>query len=330
MSLSHRSFKIIICIWAVVCTAQFLESSELFTYGTNFERDPFEYASPSASAVPLENSLETRSLALYQMRPEDAKNMLSAFFPETTLIASPAEKKLVARGTKEDLNQIQKMIAQVDKEKPQVEIYAEMIEITESGLQELGILWKSLEQGFQIQENQNVIKQMVQKIGFLEQTGQAKVIARPRVSTIEGQEALIKIGDRIPYTIPITQANGQIHYSLEYIDAGIQLKVFTQTHPSGQIFVKLSPIVSSIKMWKSTPGGDFPVLSTREVQTQLQMQSGQTLLIGGLLSEEERQNLSKLPLLGDLPVLGSLFQSKISEKTKTDIIFLMTPKILNK
>jgi len=328
--MSLKAFKIIISLWALICMSQFLESSEIFTYGTNPDRDPFQYASPSSPSSPTESNIETRSITLYQMRPEDAKNILSVFFPETALIASPAEKKLIVRGHTEDLKQIQKMIAQVDKEKPQVEIYAEMIEITESGLKELGILWKSLEQGFQIQENQNVIKQMVQKIAFLEQTGQAKVIARPRVSTIEGQEALIKIGDRIPYTIPITQANGQIHYSLEYLDAGIQLKVFTQVSASGQIFVKLSPVVSSIKMWKSTPGGEFPVLSTREVQTQLQIQSGQTLLIGGLLSEEERQNLSKLPLLGDLPVLGTLFQSKISETTKTDVVFLMTPKILNK
>jgi type II secretory pathway component GspD/PulD (secretin) len=326
--MSLKLFKLIICLWAVVCSAQFLESSEIFTYGTTTDRNPFQYA--SAAPTLLENNLETRAFTLYQMKPEDAKNMLSIFFPEITLIASPAEKKLIARGNREDLNQIQKMIAQVDKEKPQVEIYAEMIEITESGLKELGVLWKSLEQGFQIGENQMVIQQMVQKIAFLEQTGQAKVIARPRISTIEGQEALIKIGDRIPYTIPVTQANGQVHYSLEYLDAGIQLKVFTQMGTGGQIFIKLSPVVSSIKMWKSTPGGEFPVLSTREVQTQLQMQSGQTLLIGGLLSEEERQNMTQLPLLGDLPVLGALFQSKINETTKTDIIFLLTPKILNK
>jgi type II secretory pathway component GspD/PulD (secretin) len=326
--MSHKIFKMAVCLWVLVCSAQFLESSELFTYGTAPDRDPFQYAGTTETTS--ENNIETRTLTLYQMKPEDAKNMLALFFPETTLLASPAEKKLVARGTREDLNQIQKMISQVDKEKPQVEIYAEMVEISESGLKELGVLWKSLEQGFQIDQNQNVIQQMVQKIGFLEQTGQAKVIARPRISTIEGQEALIKIGDRIPYTIPVTQANGQVHYSLEYLDAGIQLKVFTQMGTGGQIFIKLSPVVSSIKMWKSTPGGEFPVLSTREVQTQLQMQSGQTLLIGGLLSEEERQNLSKLPVLGDLPLLGGLFQSKINETAKTDIVFLMTPKILNK
>jgi hypothetical protein len=81
-----------VCLWVLVCSAQFLESSELFTYGTAPDRDPFQYAGTTETTS--ENNIETRTLTLYQMKPEDAKNMLALFFPETTLLASPAEKKI--------------------------------------------------------------------------------------------------------------------------------------------------------------------------------------------------------------------------------------------
>jgi type II secretory pathway component GspD/PulD (secretin) len=97
---------------------------------------------------------------------------------------------------------------------------------------------------------------------------------------------------------------------------------------SNLISLKLAPEVSAIKQWKQTPSGDFPVISSRKVETELRVKNGESFVIGGLLNEDERENTSKVPVLGDIPLINGLFRSTTNEKSKSDVVFLVTARKL--
>jgi len=153
-------------------------------------------------------------------------------------------------------------------------------------------------------------------------------LANPKVTTILGKEAIVHIGDKIPYTVPVENTSGKTSWDINYIEAGVNLKITPQKAENGLISLTLIPEVSSIKQWKSTQAGDFPVLSSRQVSTMLRVKDGESFVIGGLLNEEERENIRKIPILGDIPVLNSLFKYSVSEKYHSDILFLVTAKKL--
>ena len=96
----------------------------------------------------------------------------------------------------------------------------------------------------------------------------------------------------------------------------------------GEITAFLQPEVSSVSEWRTTAAGDFPVITTRNAQATLRVKDGETIVVGGLISESERENVVKLPILGQLPIIGYLFQNKTVEKAQTEIVFLITPHII--
>lgn len=157
----------------------------------------------------------------------------------------------------------------------------------------------------------------------------SNLLQAPSLITLDNQEARILVGQEIPITTgqALSQNFDNAFRTVQRENVGIQLEVRPQVNSSGSIKLFLHQQVSSIAGPVSDDNSDL-ILNKREVETTLTVDDGQIAIIGGLLSDDERRTLEKLPLLGDIPVLGNLFRSKARQRTKTNLMVFIRPTIL--
>jgi pilus assembly protein CpaC len=165
---------------------------------------------------------------------------------------------------------------------------------------------------------------------LMENEGLARTLAEPRLVTQSGQEASFLAGGEFP--IPVPQGDGDI--TIEYKEFGVSL-VFTPVVLSdGRISLRVAPSVSDIMSVQTVPAGIVgasfvvPNLSTRKLETTVQLHEGQTLALAGLLQNKFRDHVKKIPGLGDLPILGPLFRSTNFVEEKTELMIAVTPRLV--
>ena len=160
--------------------------------------------------------------------------------------------------------------------------------------------------------------------------GSAKILSRPNVITLSGDKANIMVGGQIP--IPISNQNGQI--SIEWKDYGIKLDIAPEVNAEMLINSKIKAEVSSLD-WNSTHkielGSNLkiPPIKMNKAETAIALMSGQTMAIGGLLSSQTNSDVTKVPFLAELPILGKLFTSTAYTRGETELIILITPTIVD-
>ncbi|GMA99452.1 secretin N-terminal domain-containing protein [Pelosinus sp. IPA-1] len=158
------------------------------------------------------------------------------------------------------------------------------------------------------------------KINALVSNGNAKILASPKVTTINGKEARILIGDHIPVLTEKTE-NGKTTTTVEYVDAGIKLTYTPTITAEGTVTAKVRTevstptLVSDIKNYRIT---------TREAETTVCMNDGETMVIGGLIGSEESKTNNNVPFLSELPLIGTLFKSVHNSKAETEVIIFLT------
>ncbi|MCD2317170.1 type II secretion system secretin GspD [Sphingomonas sp. IC-11] len=157
----------------------------------------------------------------------------------------------------------------------------------------------------------------------------SNLLQAPSLITLDNQEARILVGQEIPITTgqALSQNFDNAFRTVQRENVGIQLEVRPQVNSSGSIKLFLHQQVSSIAGPVSDDNSDL-ILNKREVETTLTVDDGQIAIIGGLLSDDERRTLEKLPLLGDIPVIGNLFRSKARQRSKTNLMVFIRPTIL--
>jgi pilus assembly protein CpaC len=174
------------------------------------------------------------------------------------------------------------------------------------------------------------IKDFTAGLRFLESEGLARILAEPRLVTQSGQEASFLAGGEFP--IPVPQNDRSI--TIEFKEFGVGLRFTPVLMGDGRISLRVAPSVSEISSTSVIPAGiqgtNFivPNLATRRLETNVQLHDGQTLALAGLLQNNLRESVSKVPGLGDLPILGSLFRSKNYQQEKTDLLIAVTPRIV--
>lgn len=162
------------------------------------------------------------------------------------------------------------------------------------------------------------------KINALVSNGNAKVLAKPKVTTINGKQAQILIGDRIPVLVEKIE-NGETKTTTEYVDAGIKLVYTPRINTDGLITVEVltevsSPtLVAEMKAYKIT---------TRQAETTVRLKDGETMVIGGLIGSTNSEVRKAVPYLSDLPILGALFKNLSKSKTETEVVIFLTPRIV--
>jgi type IV pilus assembly protein PilQ len=159
------------------------------------------------------------------------------------------------------------------------------------------------------------------EISALESDGKGKIIASPRVLTADQAEALIEQGTEIPYQ----QATSSGATAVSFRKANLALKVKPQITPDGNIIMTLD-------VNKDQPGATTPAgvqINTKHVKTEVLVENGGTVVIGGIYEQNDRVDVTKIPLLGDLPFLGFFFRGTSTVANKTELLVFITPKIVN-
>jgi pilus assembly protein CpaC len=168
-------------------------------------------------------------------------------------------------------------------------------------------------------------------LNFLEDEGLARLLAEPKLITQSGQEASFLAGGEFP--VPVPDEDG---VTIEYKEFGVALRFTPVVLSDGKISLRVSPSVSDIATTAVIPAGiagaelDIiaPSLTTRKLDTTVQLYDGQTLALAGLLQDSLRESVSKVPGLGDLPIIGALFRSTAYQQEKTDLLIAVTPHLV--
>lgn len=163
-----------------------------------------------------------------------------------------------------------------------------------------------------------------------------RILSTPQLLTLDNEEAKVNVVENIPYSTKTTTNNVDSDYSsqdLEYKDVGVELTVTPQIGMGKdlrlQVHQEVSRVVTSTVQTSSSTTVIAPTTRKREVETMIQVHDGQTIVIAGLLGEDDTLNETKVPLLGDIPGIGFLFRYKQTEKTKTNLFVFLTPRIVD-
>ncbi len=169
-------------------------------------------------------------------------------------------------------------------------------------------------------------------INALIANGDGKLLARPNVLTFNGNKATIFIGDQLPVVTPNSATTGgPVTYTTSYKNAGITLSYVPRINDDGQISASVFVEVSTPASVTLNVGGqktDAYQITTRSAQTNVRMKDGDTLVIGGLISSIEAKSLSKVPILGDLPILGQFFRNLSKSKTESEVVIFLKAKVV--
>src|SRR6266849_1939259 len=157
--------------------------------------------------------------------------------------------------------------------------------------------------------------------------GKARVLSAPRVATLDGNKATIILGQQVPIFTSVT-VGGQLQTTETYQAVGVQLEATPRVNSDNVITLSLKPQVSSLGAPQSSGGQTAFIINTRSADTQLSVQDGKTIVLGGLISRDERLTTIKVPVLGDIPILGEMFKNTSNTITESELIFLITPQIV--
>jgi type IV pilus assembly protein PilQ len=169
--------------------------------------------------------------------------------------------------------------------------------------------------------NSSVTRLVNLEISALEADGRGKVVSSPRVITADKVKAIIEQGTEIPYQ----QATSSGATSISFRKAVLKLEVTPQITPEGAIFL-------DVKVNKDSRGQDTasgPAIDTKNVQTQVLVENGGTVVLGGIYEQVERSTVTKVPLLGDIPVLGALFKNRQRINDRTELMIFITPRVVS-
>ena len=249
---------------------------------------------------------------------------------------------IILTGTADQIAQSEAIIRMLDVPVDSVLLDTEVIEVTESGAKSLGLDYNQTETqplarvfNTQAQIINNIPTQAIagalaiqSNIFLLVSQGHARVLASPKILTQDGISASILTGDSLPIrvTTPVGVGGvGAVSSQVEYINVGVNLQILPRVTGQGGVDANVFSQVSSVTGFTSS---NDPQISTRQAQTKVNLQEGQTLVIGGLLQQRDIRNLQKIPILGDLPLVGALFRFYTETRQNTNLVITITPHVV--
>ncbi len=255
---------------------------------------------------------------------------------------------LVVTGTPAQQEAVVTLLRQLDVPLGQVVVQAMVVDITSNSFKDLGIEWSVLGGGtgnpFTFTEVaappagqlglQPILRDvLLARLHAFVSQGNAKVLSDPRMATFDGQEALIFAGDQIPIVSTTTAGNPPVTTStVTFQPVGVALKVIPWVNVDRTVTVQVHPVVTTVTSFTapttSNPSG-LPQIAIREAATTLRVADGNSIVLGGLMRFSDIKNLKKVPLLGDLPFIGALFQLESVTHLESEVVIIMTPRILS-
>lgn len=292
--------------------------------------------------------LVMRSFYLTNADVKQTANMVRQLLKTRDLFIDEKLNLLVVRDTPEAVALAEKLIANQDKSEPEVMLEVEVLEVGENQLTQLGIEWPGrVAVGLQgaagvpgqltgrelTHMNSGLVQVTVSDplvaLNLRQQVGRTNVLANPRIRAKNHEKARIHIGDKVPVITTTAGATGFVSETVNYLDVGLKLEVEPSVYLDDEVGIKVGLEVSNIGGQVKTGSGTVAyTVGTRNTSTTLRLRDGETQVLAGLISNEDRRNTSQVPGVANLPVLGRLFQNKDDTVNKTEVVLLITPHVI--
>ena len=284
--------------------------------------------------------LQTRVLYLVNADPKQAMTLVRTMTKTRDLFVDERLNALVVRDTPEVVRQIEQLLATIDLAEPEVVMAVEVLEVASDRLTELGLGWPTtLSLGIpggpaSVNLNSTGFRGLVANPAItatlLGSAGNANLLANPTIRARNREKAKVQIGEKLPvFTATAATVNVAGSTTVTYLDVGLKLDVEPSVQLDGEVIIKVALEVSNLLRAVSGPNGSLAYqVGTRMTTTSLRLKDGQTQVLAGLINDQDRRAATGLPGLSQLPLLGRLFGVQRDERNKTEIVMLITPRIV--
>ena len=257
---------------------------------------------------------------------------------------------LVMRDTPEVVRIAEKLIAAHDRAEPEVVLELEVFEVSRSRLLELGINWPDqitfgvidptggtltladLRNALGRSATTSVSPSPSVTLTARKEDAATNLLSNPRIRVRNREKARVLVGDRLPVISAVITPSAVTPITTEtvqYLDVGLKLEIEPQVHLNGQVGIRVNLEVSTASNRRTTANGTTVYdIGTRNASTALRLADGETQVLMGLIRDDDRRSASKVPGIGDLPVLGRLFSSNVDDRQKTEIVLSITPRVV--
>jgi general secretion pathway protein D len=292
--------------------------------------------------------LQIKNFYLTNATAKDVAAALKGMVKPKDIYVDDKLNMIVMRDTADTLRVAERMIAAQDIAEPEVMLEVEVLEVGTSLLDNIGIQYPSqlslsmigaagTAGSATLSELKNRNSGMVRVslsdpafvVNMLHQDGDTNLLANPRIRVKNHEKANIHIGDKVPVITNTTTATGMVSQSVTYLDVGLKLDVEPTIYLDSEVGIKVGLEVSNIvKQIQNTNGSLTYQIGTRNASTVLRLKNGETQILAGLINKEDRRAGNGLPVLGQLPILGRLFSSRSDTASKTEVVLLITPRVV--
>ena len=285
--------------------------------------------------------LIVRSFYFTNTSAKQVSALLKSILKTKDIFVDDRLNMLVMRDTPETIRIAEKLVAANDLADPEVMLEIEVLEVSQNRLQELGIQYPNRfsvlggTTGLTLTQLKNISSSTIgvspnPTLNIKKETGDVNLLSNPRIRVKNNEKAKVQVGDKVPIITTTSTANVGVSENVTYVDVGLKLDIEPRITLDNFVNIKVGLEVSSLgKETITTNGASVFQIGTRNASTVLRLKDGETQVLAGLLSDEERKNSNRLPGIGDIPLLGRLFANQIDRKNKTEIVLAITPRVIN-
>jgi general secretion pathway protein D len=292
--------------------------------------------------------LTVKSFYLANADVKQTANMVRQLVKTRDLFVDEKLNLLIVRDTPEAVRMVENLIASHDLGEPEVMLEVEVLEVGHNQMTQLGIEWPG-RAALGVQGAENIRGQLtgteaknlnsglfrlnvsdpLVALNLRQQAGRTNVLANPRIRVKSKEKARIHIGDKVPVITTTAGATGFVSESVNYLDVGLKLEVEPVVHLEDDVGIKVGLEVSNISQEIKTGSGTIAYqVGTRNANTTLRLRDGETQVLAGLISDEDRRSAQKVPGASRLPIIGRLFSSSNDTVNKTEVVLLITPRVI--
>jgi general secretion pathway protein D len=308
-------------------------------------------------------SLVVRTFYLANADAKTTANLLRTIVRTRDIFIDEKLNMVTIRDTADAIRVAEKLVASQDLPEPEVVLELEVLEVNTSRLRDLGIVFPSQFTVLNIVPNPTTITTLPggqtvtspnltttttqltldrlrginsaqiginnPQLNARAELGDSNILANPRIRVKNREKARVHIGDRVPVITTTSTANVGVSEAVNYLDVGIKLDVEPTIFLDSDVSIRVSLEVSSIVREVTSRTGTLTYqLGTRNASTVLRLRNNETQVLAGLISDEDRRSAVRIPLVGELPMVGRLFGTNRSDVRKSEVVLLMTPRVV--
>lgn len=289
--------------------------------------------------------LVVRAFYLQDASATQIQTVLKSLLKLKDIVVDERLNLVTVRDTPEAIALAERLVALHDLAEPEVMLELEVLEVQRDDLLKLGMQWPnqltvvmptgsrggtlSLDDVKHLDSKNVGLAFDNPSVSLRQDASRSNLLANPSIRVHNREKANILIGDKVPVITTTSNATGFVAENVQYLDVGLKLNAEPLIHPSSEVSIRLNLEVSSIANQVSTPNGTVAYqVGTRNASTFLRLHDGETQVLAGLISDQERHSASGVPGLSRIPLLGRLFSAPSDNNSKTEIVLSITPHVV--